>query len=127
MIRLRFDLNALGGCRLLLAEDSMMIAGALTFFLESYGCSVFKVARCDQILTLIKTQSFDIALLDVTLADGLVYPAAEALLARGIPLLFLSGFSAQHLPESWGRWPVLDKIVDPELIVQRLITLYRDH
>lgn len=104
-----------------------MAAAALTFFLETYGCRVFKVARCDQILTLMKTQTFDIALLDVTLADGLVYPAAEALAAQGIPLLFLTGFSAQHLPESWLHWPVLDKSVAPELIAQHLITLYRDH
>ncbi len=105
----------------------MAISGALTFFLESYGCRVFKAARCEQILTLLKIQAFDIALLDVTLADGPVYPAAEALAAQAIPFVFLTGFSAQNLPEAWCCRPVFEKTAAPEKIAQRLIALYRDN
>lgn len=117
--------DALKGCRLLLAEDHMTVASSLSFLLKRYSCCVTQSARCDETLALLETQPFDIALLDITLADGSVYPAAEALAARRIPFLFLTGFSEHNLPQSWSEWPIIEKTDAPDKIVRHLLTLYR--
>lgn len=126
MTSLRPEGSELRGCRLLLAEDNMMLALSLALLLEMKGCCVFKSASCEQGLRLIQTQPFDIALLDVALIDGPVYPAAEALLELDVPIIFLTCYNAEWLPLSWRSYPIMEKTIDPDAIIQRVITEYRD-
>ncbi|WP_434381048.1 hypothetical protein [Melittangium boletus] len=54
----------------------------------------------------------DGALLDIRLWDGLVYPVAEALRARAIPFVFVSGFEPEFIPERFQDVPLCMKPLD---------------
>jgi DNA-binding response OmpR family regulator len=56
--------------------------------------------------------AFDIALLDLNLRGELTFPVAEALVARAIPFIFLSGYGAGALPEKFKASPCLPKPYD---------------
>jgi hypothetical protein len=51
----------------------------------------------------------DIALLDVNVAGQPVYPVAEAFAARGVPVVFSTGYDSGTVSEPWRRWPILQK------------------
>ena len=79
----------LRGSRVLLAEDEFVIAFGLQIDLEEMGANVSVVDSVADGLPQ-ADRPFDVALLDVRLADGDVYPLADALQARGVPLVFHS-------------------------------------
>jgi CheY-like chemotaxis protein len=80
----------MAGIRVLLAEDEFMIALNISSELESRGASVTVVDSVADGLAL-GGEHFDVALLDVRLADGDVHPLAEVLRDRGISLVFHTG------------------------------------
>jgi two-component SAPR family response regulator len=51
-------------------------------------------------LQLARDEAFDIAILDITVRGGKVYPVAEQLMERGIPFVFASGYGDWALPPS---------------------------
>ena len=79
----------LRGSRVLLAEDEFVIAFALQTDLEEVGADVCVVDSIADGLPRVG-EAFDAAVLDVRLADGDVYPLADALFARGVPIIFHS-------------------------------------
>jgi DNA-binding response OmpR family regulator len=54
----------------------------------------------DAALQTAKDGAFDIAILDVTIRGGKVYPVAEELIARGVPFILASGYGDWALPPS---------------------------
>jgi CheY-like chemotaxis protein len=87
------------GSRVLIVEDDPIIAMMQTAILESAGCVVLGPApMVDQALLTIAAQGIDLALLDVHLGDEKVYPVADALAERGVPFVFLTGYSSEMLP-----------------------------
>ncbi len=90
------------GLRILLVEDQAMIAMAMEQHLRDLGCAVVgPVARLDAALLLARQEELDAAILDVDLGGIKVYPVAEALRARSIPFMFLTGYSGSTLPVEW--------------------------
>ena len=51
----------------------------------------------------------DAAILDVNLSGKQVFPLAERLAARGLPIVFATGYGRSGLPEIWQQNPVLQK------------------
>jgi hypothetical protein len=49
------------------------------------------------------------ALLDINLRGEPLYPLAEALRARGVPFLFLTGYESLAIPEAWRGAPRIEK------------------
>ncbi|SEJ96075.1 Response regulator receiver domain-containing protein [Sphingobium sp. AP50] len=76
----------------LLVEDELFVALDLQDIIEEVGLSVdgpyISVASA---LDAVKNAPPDYAILDVRLADGEVYPVAEALQSAGVPFIFHSG------------------------------------
>src|SRR5262249_28308028 len=54
-----------------------------------------------------KTADFDIAILDVNLDGEPVSPVADALVARGTPFVFATGYGERGLPEPYRDRPML--------------------
>jgi DNA-binding response OmpR family regulator len=56
-----------------------------------------------------RERALDGAVLDVRLSDALCFPAAGILKARGIPLVFLTGYDENMLPLNFRGAPLIHK------------------
>lgn len=97
------------GHRVLVVEDEMHLAMMLEDILEDAGCRAIKAARLPQALALAADETIDAAVLDINLAGVQVFPVAEVLRGRGIPMLFTSGYGENGLPQAWADCPMLQK------------------
>jgi CheY-like chemotaxis protein len=101
---------SLAGKRVMVVEDEMLVALLIEDMLREEGCSILgpfnTVAKA---LIAVATGGFDLAVLDVNLAGEKVYPVAEALAARNIPFLFLSGYGEAAIPPGRPKWKVCNK------------------
>jgi CheY-like chemotaxis protein len=101
----------LEGLRILVVEDELIIALNLEDMLGSFGCEVVgPFAHITEAELAGRAERLDGALLDVNVRGRLVYPVAEILLARGIPVLFCSGYSdTSIMPERFARVAQMSK------------------
>jgi CheY-like chemotaxis protein len=86
-------MSSLRGARVLVVEDEVMLSLNLEAMLLDLGCVVAGAAdKLDDALQIARTSDFDVALLDVNLGGKRVDPVAEAIRARGIPIVFITGY-----------------------------------
>jgi DNA-binding response OmpR family regulator len=98
------------GKRVLIVEDELLVALLIEDFLAELGCSV--LGPCGSVakaLDAARTETFDLAVLDVNLGGEKVYPVAEVLAERHIPFLFLSGYGDEAIPPGRSDWRVCAK------------------
>ncbi|MHA6344610.1 HWE histidine kinase domain-containing protein [Roseivivax sp. CAU 1761] len=111
--------TALEGLRVLLVEDEHLVGRETAAALRSGGMTVFgPLPSVEQALKVAVAEDFDAAVLDVNLGGERVWPVARAVRARGIPVLFATGYteSIGMLPEFTGT-PWLEKPFDtPQLL-----------
>ncbi|CAO4155252.1 hypothetical protein LPLAFNJD_LOCUS4398 [Methylorubrum aminovorans] len=82
------------GCCVLLLEDDYLIANAMDTEFEALRAQVIGPAASVEVaLELIAANEHDAAVLDINLHEVMSYPVAEALLARGIPFVFATGYN----------------------------------
>lgn len=112
---------SLTGLRILIVEDNPYIAIALEEMLSEQGLVIAGVAGAlDDALLLAASASLDIALLDVNIGDRRIDPVAEALVARGKPFVFTTGYGRAGLPEAFLDRPVVEKPFSIEEILESL-------
>ncbi|MEY9697910.1 CheY-like chemotaxis protein [Bradyrhizobium diazoefficiens] len=98
------------GLRALVVEDEMLVLIMIEDMLADLGCkSVTSAATVGKALTLIDTQAFDVALLDMNLDGNDSHPVADALSARGVPFVYATGNSGHNLKDGYAGRPVLKK------------------
>ena len=93
-----------------IVEDEPMIGLMLEDFLDSLGYSV--AGNADSLITACRQArmgGFDAAILDVNLGGDMVWPAADILIERGVPFLFVSGGSSEDMPDRFADCPRLEK------------------
>ena len=101
---------ALSGCRVLVVEDEVLIGMVLEDILDMIGCTLTgSAASMDEAWRLTETHEFDVAVLDVNVGADLVFPLADAIRARGVPVIFATGSLPDSLPERFADCPVLEK------------------
>ncbi len=102
------------GLRILVAEDSFMVALSLQQILESLGCTVIgPIPRLDRaIAAAAAAEPLDGAILDVNLAGETIFPVAEQLAERRIPFILATGYDDWVLPEKFRDAPLLNKPFD---------------
>jgi len=94
--------------RILVVEDEPMIRMLLEDMLDELGYTVAaEAARIDEALEATKNADFDLAILDANLNGQPVSPVADALVARGTPFVFATGYG--ELPEPYRDRPTLMK------------------
>jgi DNA-binding response OmpR family regulator len=99
-----------GGLRILVVEDALLIADAIVDELRDHGCNVVgPVARVEQGVALATDERLDGALLDVNLAGEFCFPIADVLAKRGIPFAFLTGYGDAAIPVGYRDAPRLAK------------------
>jgi DNA-binding NtrC family response regulator len=102
--------NPFSGRRVLMVEDEMIVAWLLEDMLTDLGCAVVgPAARVNQALTMIETEAIDVAVLDVNLNGEMSYPIADALAARGVPFVFVTGYDKDRILDVYRRCPILQK------------------
>ncbi len=99
------------GLRILVVEDSLLVAEMISDILELAGVTVVgPVGGIDKAMALARTAAVDGALLDVNLGGPLSVPVAEILRDRGVPFVFLTGYSDPLvLPREFRDVPMLVK------------------
>ena len=115
--------QSMAGRRVLLVEDEYFIADDLVRLFEANGAEVIgPVATVDGALDLIAaTDRLGGAVLDVNLQGEMAYPVADALVARGVPFVFATGYDEASIPASYAHITRCEKPVDPEKIAQALL------
>jgi CheY-like chemotaxis protein len=102
-------LTGLRGLRVLVVEDEPMVSLALQDTLSDFGCEVVgTAARLQPALDLADDLAFDIAVLDIDLGGMRIDPVAEAIAARGLPIVFVTGYGQDAAPRHVPG-PVLEK------------------
>lgn len=110
--------------RILIVEDEVLIAISLEAAISDAGfVAVGPFSRLDQAVAAAETEALDGAVLDVNLAGSKVFPVADALAARDIPFLFLTGYANGQLPPEYRGATILAKPFQERQIVDRLATL----
>ena len=95
--------DAFRGLSVLVVEDEFLVADELGRELESHGARVVgPVATVADALAAVADEApLDAAVLDVNLGGTPVFPVADALVARGVPFVFLTGYDRWALPSDY--------------------------
>jgi CheY-like chemotaxis protein len=102
--------DLLQGVRVLVVEDEFLVAIQLEDTLAALGCTVLEPAHSmDEAERALAGYEFDIAVLDINIAGKPIYPIARRLADRGIPIVFTTGYSREHIDEEWRDAPTLRK------------------
>lgn len=102
--------GGLEGRRVFIAEDESLVAMLLEDTLEDIGCEIAGMAsRYAEASAQAERLDFDVAILDVNLNGEQSYPIAQALLQRGLPFIFSTGYGSANIPGELRRAPVVRK------------------
>jgi DNA-binding response OmpR family regulator len=107
--------------RVLVAEDEFLVYLALEEELRNNGFAVVgPFTNVADVHAAVLRESIDLALLDINLAGEMIFPVADELLARNVPIIFLSGYVSAAVPERYRHILRLDKPYDPTTLVASL-------
>ncbi len=117
----------LPGRRILLVEDSMIIALDLEDLLKAQGASEVAVAAsAAEGLALLARGMPDVALLDINLGPETSLPLADELKRLGVPYLFMTGYGDRlDLGDRHRAVPRITKPIDRERLVEAVERLLR--
>ena len=100
----------LDGRRILVLEDEYLVALDMKQMIEDWGGTVVgPVGRLAQAFALAESEELDGALLDVCLKGDLSFAVADELIAKGVPVIFVTGYDTPMLPERFATTPRLAK------------------
>jgi CheY-like chemotaxis protein len=100
----------LQGLRVFVAEDEFLVLMLVEDMLATLGCTVAATAaKLGEATRIARETEIDVAILDVNLGGEKIFPVAEALAARGIPMVFSTGYGNAGLEPKWAGRPVLQK------------------
>ena len=106
---------------ILIVDDEFLLAYDLAEEVESVGYDVVGPAHTVvSALDLIEAEHTDCAILDVNLGGETSYPIAEALAARGIPFIFITGYEAHQLQAEFCDASLLCKPVQGKSLHSKL-------
>lgn len=92
--------QVLAGRRLLIAEDEYVLAAELCTELSRAGATIIgPVGRLQQAFDIVEAEEhIDGAVLDINLKGEPVFPLADLLIKRGVPIIFATGYDRFTFP-----------------------------
>ena len=103
----------ISGARLLLVEDEALVGMMMRDSLIELGYSVIgPFSRIADAMQAVHHERFQAAILDVNVKGEMIYELADAIAARDIPLVFVTGYGAEAIEERFRTVPILQKPVD---------------
>ena len=110
----------LKGKRILVVEDEALIAVMVEDMLMEMGSDVVgPAATIEAALAMARVEAIDAAILDVNVRGERIAPVADALMARGVPVLFATGYGEVKLA-SGAATTVIDKPYTQEKLARGL-------
>ncbi len=107
--------------RVLIVEDDYFIATDLARGFEAAGLDIVgPVPSLRKALETVRQERIDAAVLDINLDGEKVYEVADALIERGLPVVFVTGYERPSLPDRYGDVPLCVKPVDSAKVVEAL-------
>jgi CheY-like chemotaxis protein len=107
----------------LIAEDEYVIMADLADAFRAEGARI--VGTCasvdDAWRVLRSRRHIDVAVLDINLRDEKVYPVADALIARGTRVAFITGYDRSCVPAEFSGVPCFEKPVELSKVVNALM------
>jgi two-component sensor histidine kinase/DNA-binding response OmpR family regulator len=114
-----------GGRRLLLVEDEPLVGVFMQNLLTDMGYVVGEVCRTlPDSLAAAEAGGFDAAVLDMNLNGVAVYPLADLLTERGVPFVFVTGYSGDVVEKRFAAAPLLQKPIEEREFSNVLRTLF---
>ena len=115
---------ALSGRRVLVVEDSPVVAAAAEDMLSDMGCVVVGPATTmAAALEMAGEEQLDAAVVDVNIRGGKAFPVLRILRDRSIPFLLTSGYADWTMPKEWQDQPRLAKPYTPNQLRESLLEL----
>lgn len=100
-------------CRVLFVEDEALVAMLIEDMLLELGVEVVGPAsKLETALELAKRAELEAAVLDIKVGGALTFPVADILLARGVPVVFATGYGLSVLPDRFRDTLTLHKPFD---------------
>jgi two-component sensor histidine kinase/DNA-binding response OmpR family regulator len=105
------------GNRLLLVEDEALTGMMMSDMLTELGFDVIgPFGRLADAMAAVRREDFHAAVLDVNLDGEMVYPVADAVVARGVPFVFVTGYGAEGIDRRFAQIPVLQKPIERQML-----------
>lgn len=118
--------KALAGRRILIVEDSPVVAPFTADLLQELGADVVGPApNLASARLLIDEQPIDVALLDIHIRGERVFPLCERLHEKGIPFVLTSGYADWQMPDKWRECPRLQKPYTLQQVEEALSAVLR--
>ena len=116
---------ALLGLEILLVEDEALVAALLEDMLADFGCILAGSAATvtDALAAVEATAEIDAAILDVNLGGEKVFPVADILVNRGVPIVFSTAYGPADLADRYPRARIIHKPYRPEALAELLIDI----
>ncbi|WP_243369272.1 response regulator [Microvirga solisilvae] len=120
--------ESLARCRVLVVEDEYFMADDIAKALEKLGAEVIgPIPETDNALALLSSdERIDAAILDINLRGKEIFPVADALIARRIPVVFATGYDASSVPPAYAAIPRWEKPFNPDVLAQALPGIVRN-
>lgn len=116
------DQLAICGNRILIVEDETLVSLSVCETLSEAGFEVLgPCSSVTEALEAIRSYEFDAAVLDVNLNGELIYPAAELLVDRNIPFVFMTGYGPEGIDSRFENVLAMHKPVERD----KLLRLFR--
>lgn len=108
-------------CRVLVVEDEMLVAMLVEDMLLDIGCEVVAIStHIEEAVALAGSAAIDFAVLDVNLNGKPSFAVADALIRRGIPYVFATGYGAKGLSPPHADAPTLQKPFEQDDLEQAM-------
>lgn len=100
----------LRGKKILVVEDSPLIAATTNELLLDLGCEVVGPAgNMADAHKLCGNDDFDAAMIDLNIRGAKAFPLLKTLTRRGIPFVLTTGYADWTMPEEWAQSPRMQK------------------
>ena len=106
-----------GRKRIMLVEDEALVGMMMRDMLNDLGYFVVgPFCSVPEARSVLESQNFDCAILDLNLSGEMVYPIAELLQSRQIPFMFATGYGSESIDRRFAHVAVIQKPIAPELL-----------
>jgi DNA-binding response OmpR family regulator len=107
------------------AEDDYLLAIVMEEILGDAGATVVgpapNIAKAMSVIG--QSRRIDAALLDVNLGGELVYPVADLLRERQVPIILTTGYDSTSLDPAYTEISICEKPFEPQELVEKLVQL----